>query len=170
MIEEIHKHITSLTKNVPLIKLSVIFLYMGCLWLRLPVMISDFHTWIYNEDIPYFSAIYCIPFKIKKLLTDSEASSLKPRHLPSCEWLYSRTAYMIHYYETNFKLSFPPINYPVIACRMLSLLALPAEAYLCLSRLIQLIKLDFTYRSYRSSPVVDLVAIIIIVVKSINRH
>jgi len=44
MIEDIHKHITSLTKNVPLVKLSVIFLYMGCLWLRLPVMISDFHT------------------------------------------------------------------------------------------------------------------------------
>ena len=44
MIEEIHNHITSLTKNVPLVKLSVIFLYMGCLWLRLPVMISDFHT------------------------------------------------------------------------------------------------------------------------------
>ena len=42
-----------------------------------------------------------------------------------------------------------------------------AEAYLCVTRLIQLFKLDFTYHSYRSSPVVDLVAIIIIVVKFI---
>ena len=34
---------------------------------------------------------------------------------------------MIYFYKKTFKISFPPINYPVIACRMLSLLALPGK-------------------------------------------
>ncbi|KAG4106824.1 hypothetical protein H8356DRAFT_1627749 [Neocallimastix lanati (nom. inval.)] len=167
IIEEILKHIRSPSSKIPLIKLSVVFIYIGCLWLRLPVMISDFHTWITNEDIPYFSSLYCIPFKIKRLLRKKEINYLIPQQIPECEWLNVRTASMIRFYEDNFKFTFPPINYPVITCRILSIMALPAEAYLCVTRLIQLFKLDFTYHSYRSSPVVDLVAIIIIVVKFI---
>lgn len=44
MIDEIHQYISLPPQYVPLVKLSVIFIYLGCLWLRLPVTISDFHT------------------------------------------------------------------------------------------------------------------------------
>ncbi|ORX41385.1 hypothetical protein BCR36DRAFT_588078 [Piromyces finnis] len=167
MIEEIHQHITMPPLHDSLIKLSVIFIYMGCLWLRLPVTISDFHTWISNEDIPFLSAIYCIPYKIKQLLKKREIYLLTPKTIPTCAWLNSRTAYIIHYYEKTFKFSFPPINYPVIACRMLSLLSLPAEAYLCFTRLVQLTKLNFAYNNIHDYPQINLVALIVIVVKLI---
>lgn len=47
---------------------SVVFCYLGCRWLKEPIMACDFASWVLNGTLPYFGAFQLMPRGLRDLL------------------------------------------------------------------------------------------------------
>ncbi|KAL6608921.1 hypothetical protein U3516DRAFT_553255 [Neocallimastix sp. 'constans'] len=152
------------TTKTFLIKFLIVLLYLGCIWLRMPVLISDFSYWICHEEIPYCTAIYCIPKDIIKKIPKFEHFLFKPKHFPDCKWIEKEAFNLITFFKRKYCILFPEINVPLVLFRYTSCLALPPEMLLILLRYIKISKFEFTLQKHKS-PYVILLAIIIFCLK-----
>ncbi|OUM60488.1 hypothetical protein PIROE2DRAFT_13723, partial [Piromyces sp. E2] len=72
------------TRTIPMndsviMRYLVVILYLGCIWLRMPILISDFHYWLCHEEIPYNTAVYCVPESILKKISKLDHLIFKPK-------------------------------------------------------------------------------------------
>jgi hypothetical protein len=163
---EFIKNSKALLVDNSLMKLLIVILYLGCIWLRMPILISDFHYWVCHEEIPYCTAVYCVPEDILKKIPKLDHFLFRPKYFPSCEWIEKKACDLLSFFKNKYCILFPEINVPLVLFRYTSCLALPPEMLLILLRYIKLSKFEFTLNRTRS-PYVTLLAIIIFCLKLI---
>ncbi|CAI2166909.1 14706_t:CDS:10 [Funneliformis geosporum] len=149
----------------------LVILHIGCLWLRLPILIGDIHRWIYDGTLPFLSARQYLPRDIK-LHLGSRINKFEPRVLVLRGVLFDLETRFHDFYKVEYGISFPEINAPPIIYRYVRDLMLPVELYVISKELAQLINLNLfhefnhnKYNNYRPSTL--LLAIVIIAAKMI---
>ncbi|KAJ3334404.1 Pol I core factor CF, partial [Gonapodya sp. JEL0774] len=152
--------------------LTVSMCYLGCLWLRLPVMIKDLQRWIASGRLPYVNAIDTVlPSGLRDLLWGSAHIFLRPRAIPSVEELYLRSSAVRLRLNTAHGIEFPPLNYPIITFRIMEDLLLPPEFYLPLRGLLDVLGYNGSFHvtivDRRSYPEVTLLAAFAILLKMV---
>ncbi len=56
-----------LSRKKPKFSLSVCFIYLGCLWCREPIDISDIMRWMRSGELPFVSVVNSLPRNIDKI-------------------------------------------------------------------------------------------------------
>ncbi|KAJ3035021.1 Pol I core factor CF [Rhizophlyctis rosea] len=119
---------------------TLVFCYLGCIMLRLPVVVADLHRWAATGEMIYFDESPAIP---ETLYTDfpqvRKWCMQHQRYLPSVSDIGSESHRMIHRLKKKYGLSFPAVNRPMFLLRMMNELLLPVEIYAFVCRLIQLV-------------------------------
>lgn len=101
----------------------IVFCYLACLWMRIPVLSNDIHRWCFSYQLPYMKIIDGLPDDFVKRLDSPmmRMFTLVPRH--------SRIVFRIRSYKRAFahhcKLRFPKANTPILIHRFLSQFYLP---------------------------------------------
>ncbi|ORX57848.1 hypothetical protein BCR36DRAFT_277741, partial [Piromyces finnis] len=147
-----------------IMKYLIVILYLGCIWLRMPILVSDFNYWLCHEEIPFSTAIYCVPESILRKITKLDHLLFKPRSYPTCEWIERKSCEIASFFRKKYHVIFPEVNVPLVLFRYTNCLALPPEMYLIIMRYIKLAKLEFTI-SKEKSPYIILLAVIIFCIK-----
>ncbi|CAG8471295.1 3296_t:CDS:10 [Funneliformis mosseae] len=149
----------------------LVILHIGCLWLRLPILIGDIHRWIYDGTLPFLSARQYLPDNIK-LHLGRRINKFEPKVLVKCEVLFDLETRFHLFYKVEYGIRLPEINAPPIIYRYVRDLMLPVELYVMSKDIAQIINLnlfhDFNHNKYNNyRPPTLLMAIVIITAKMI---
>ncbi|RGB31797.1 hypothetical protein C1646_708191 [Rhizophagus diaphanus] len=153
--------------NVLRVQYVLAILHLGCVWLRLPILIADLNRWIHNNTLQFNSARKHLPNNIK-LHLGSRINRLEPKYLITCKRLFGLEAKFLDFYKSEYGICFPEINAPLVLYRYIKDLMLPVEFYVASKELAQLINLKLFYEynlNYR--PPTLLMAIVIIITKMV---
>ncbi|RIA96545.1 hypothetical protein C1645_815219 [Glomus cerebriforme] len=153
--------------NILRVQYILAILHLGCVWLRLPILIADINRWIHNNTLQFNSARKYLPNNIK-LHLGSRINRFEPKYLITCKRLFDLEAKFLDFYKNKCGICFPEINAPPILYRYIRDLMLPVEFYVASKELAQLINLNlfYEYNLYYRPPTL-LMAIVIIVTKMV---
>ncbi|KAL4881218.1 hypothetical protein BJY04DRAFT_227883 [Aspergillus karnatakaensis] len=162
---------------------TVALCYLGAFLMRLPVSIADFHRMVMRNEITYYRALIHIPRDMKDKLPQEYIALLETTRLLKAEDLHTAVYDVLLLYHRQFKVQFPPLNYPPLLYRLLKRLALPVDIYPTIKRLQTLLNFSFSYstkstrrRKALNKPDLQLITLIVIATKllfpfdDIQRH
>ncbi|GFF43049.1 RNA polymerase I-specific transcription initiation factor rrn7 [Aspergillus udagawae] len=146
--------------------------YLGCLLMRLPVTIGDFHRMLMREDIPFIRVLRSIPREMRDKLPQEYIALLETTRLIKAEHLHKATLELSLLYHIKFGVQFPALNTPAVLYRYIKRLALPVEVYPAVKKLQSLVGFTFEFPTSlpgRSRPLhlpeVQLITLIVISTK-----
>ncbi|KAF7130954.1 hypothetical protein CNMCM5793_003889 [Aspergillus hiratsukae] len=146
--------------------------YLGCLLMRLPVTIGEFHRMLMREEIPFTRVLRSIPREMRDKLPQEYISLLETTRLIKAEHLHKAALELSLLYHIKFGVQFPALNTPAVLYRYIKRLALPVEVYPAVKRLQSLVGFTFEFPtsvSGRSRPLhlpeVQLITLIVISTK-----
>ncbi|PKX89555.1 TFIIB-type zinc finger domain-containing protein [Aspergillus novofumigatus IBT 16806] len=146
--------------------------YLGCLLMRLPVTIGEFHRMLMREDIPFIRVLRLIPREMRDKLPQEYIALLETTRLIKAEHLHKATLELSLLYNNKFGVQFPSLNTPAVLYRYIKRLALPVEVYPAVKRLQSLVGFTFEFPTTvpgRSRPLhlpeVQLITLIVIITK-----
>ncbi|KNE68128.1 hypothetical protein AMAG_13298 [Allomyces macrogynus ATCC 38327] len=116
-------------------------LYLGAVWLRLPVLVADLHRWCASNQIPYMTAFRRLPDSIRKSLMRELHHTLHPWYLPNPERLRRTVHSIVHTLRTTYDITPPPLPLFPLALRTTVTWCLPSQHALLLTRLAQSLSL-----------------------------
>ncbi|KNE72361.1 hypothetical protein AMAG_16845 [Allomyces macrogynus ATCC 38327] len=119
-------------------------LYLGAVWLRLPVLVADLHRWCASNQIPYMTAFRQLPDSIRKSLMRELHHTLHPWYLPNPERLRRTIHSIVHTLRTAYDVTPPPLPLVPLALRTTVTWCLPSQHALLVSRLAQSLSLVWT--------------------------
>lgn len=115
--------------------------YLGCVFLKLPIYLYDFHRWSYRCEFPYISGMYYLPKKYMKKLSFIHQKLLRP-DVPSMTMLQRCTQLVVWYFFTTAEIQFPCPSVEPLAMKIIRDFLLPPELYPAVLRLSQYIGLS----------------------------
>jgi RNA polymerase I-specific transcription initiation factor RRN7 len=146
--------------------------YLGCLLMRLPVTIGEFHRMLMREDIPFIRVLRLIPREMRDKLPQEYIALLETTRLIKAEHLHKATLELSLLYHNKFGVQFPALNTPAVLYRYIKRLALPVDVYPAAKRLQSLVGFTFEFPTTvpgRSRPLhlpeVQLITLIVISTK-----
>ncbi|KAJ5052078.1 uncharacterized protein L3040_001838 [Drepanopeziza brunnea f. sp. 'multigermtubi'] len=146
--------------------------YLGILLLKMPLGLGDIYKWATQDGIPYNRAIKEVPRDMRSKLPAHYHSALEIRAPLRGSALYDSVSELIDFYNSEFEMSFPSLNAPLLIFRYLRDLCLPVEIYAAVRRLATLLEIDFSYpaqrrKSYRFNayPEIQLASLVVIATK-----
>ncbi|KAJ3370236.1 Pol I core factor CF [Allomyces arbusculus] len=119
-------------------------MYLGAVWLRLPVLVADLHRWCASNQIPYMTAFRQLPDSIRKSLMRELHHTLHPWYLPNPERLRRTIHSIVHTLRAAYDITPPPLPLVPLALRMTVTWCLPSQHALLLTRLAQSLSLVWT--------------------------
>ncbi|KAJ3033725.1 Pol I core factor CF [Rhizophlyctis rosea] len=110
-------------------RLSIVFCYMACVLLRLPVFIPDFRRWASTNQLPYFDEYSILPESLFRDYPQAELWCNKNRAnaLPSVPELREESVKLSNFFKKTYDVSFPSVNRPLFMLRVLEELMLPGR-------------------------------------------
>ncbi|EBA27336.1 RNA polymerase I specific transcription initiation factor Rrn7, putative [Aspergillus fumigatus A1163] len=146
--------------------------YLGCLLMRLPVTIGEFHRMLMREDFPFIRILRLIPREMRDKLPQEYIALLETTRLIKAEHLHKATLELSLLYHHKFGVQFPSLNTPAVLYRYIKRLALPVDVYPAVKRLQSLVGFRFEFPTTvpgRSRPLhlpeVQLITLIVISTK-----
>lgn len=146
--------------------------YLGCLLMRLPVTIGEFHRMLMREEFPFIRILRLIPREMRDKLPQEYIALLETTRLIKAEHLHKATLELSFLYHHKFGVQFPSLNTPAVLYRYIKRLALPVDVYPAVKRLQSLVGFTFEFPttvSGRSRPLhlpeVQLITLIVISTK-----
>lgn len=104
----------------------VVFCYLTCLWMKIPVISNDIHRWCFSYQLPYMKIMEGLPDDFVKRL-DSAMTSMFTT-IPC----HSKVASRINSYKRAFthhcNIQFPKANVPLLIHRFLTQFHLPGTS------------------------------------------
>ncbi|KAI7877030.1 hypothetical protein K492DRAFT_239447 [Lichtheimia hyalospora FSU 10163] len=134
----------------------IVFCYLTCLWMKIPVLSNDIHRWCFNYQLPYLKIMDGLPDDFVKRLDTGMISmfTIIPPH--------SKVAFRIRSYKRAFahhcKLRFPKANVPILIHRFLPHFYLPEQLYFGAARLYERLNKYYATSGYRRMPSDDIQA------------
>ncbi|KAI1849359.1 hypothetical protein JX265_012080 [Neoarthrinium moseri] len=127
--------------------------YLGCIVLRLPIRMGDFHEWAMKGDIEFLAAFNGIPQHVKDRLPAKYHRALQVRdHIKRGKLLATAQELAITL-NVHAELKLPPLNYVPILVDYIQQLTLPVEIYFMVKCLSQLLEADFGFPDANSKRV-----------------
>ncbi|CAK4033932.1 RNA polymerase I-specific transcription initiation factor rrn7 [Lecanosticta acicola] len=123
----------------------ICLIYVGIILLRIPLTIADLHKWINSGDLLFYSAAKELPLTMRDRLPGHLQEMLQPQNLVAGEVLHRNALELLRSLSTDFGMSAPPLNQPLILYRWVKELSLPLEIYVATQRLGRLLDADFSY-------------------------
>lgn len=146
--------------------------YLGIMLLRLPISLGDIFKWVTTDEMIYIRAIKEIPKDMRLRLPGQFQHALELRTQLKGSSIYNSVLEMVEFYNIQFEMVFPPLNFPLLIYKHMTDLGLPIEIYPAVRRLATILEVDFTYpilhkKSYSSLayPEVQLMCFIVIATK-----
>ncbi|KXS12363.1 hypothetical protein M427DRAFT_72021 [Gonapodya prolifera JEL478] len=152
---------------------TVSLCYLGCVWLRVPVLMKDFHRWMSSGRLPYISAAdVALPQGLRDLLWGTANKFLRPPAIPSVDELFLRASAVALRLKEAHRISFPPLNFPIVVFRFIEALLLPPEFYPPLRSLLQVFRFEGSFKvnatvDRKNHPEVVLIAIFVVLMKMV---
>ncbi|KAG2172570.1 hypothetical protein INT44_002585 [Umbelopsis vinacea] len=128
----------------------LIFCYLGCVWLRWPVMLADLQRWAIVGKLPYISLTKNLPSEILDTIALRKLTALKI--IPNMPILYQQTRQWIGCFWKICKLEFPDSNSVPLLQRGLREIMLPVESYILAQFIFDKLKLSRQVVIARSDP------------------
>lgn len=115
------------TTDWPILRLRdiIVFCYLTCLWMRIPVLSNDIHRWCFSYQLPYMKIMDGLPDDFVKRL-DSPMMHMFTR-VPHHSKIVSRICSYKRAFAHHCKLRFPKANTPILIHRFLSQFYLPGR-------------------------------------------
>ncbi|KAG9296094.1 hypothetical protein G9A89_011946 [Geosiphon pyriformis] len=164
---------TKLSRNSNMIlqglRLNLVLLYLGCVYLRQPILFIDIYRWANKNRIPYFTSRSLLPDDIK-LRIGQYLEYFSPMFLGSLWNFRIITKRILTMYQEKYKITFPELNGPLILYRFVRDLFLPVEFYVIAKELGNLINLKIRIPAIGDAdplPESKLMALVIIVAKMV---
>ncbi|CAG8490441.1 776_t:CDS:10 [Ambispora gerdemannii] len=157
-------------KIFPEMNVNLSILYLGCVWLRQPILLADIIKWANSDRIPYFSARTLLPKSLRVRL-DRYNRSFEPIIMRNMHHFENIVTKLVTVYNSHYGISFPEINMPPILYRFVREFLLPVEFYPIAKELGNLVGLDLSVSGYMvrhySNPGPKLMGLLVIVTKLI---
>ncbi|KAI1457545.1 hypothetical protein F4805DRAFT_173111 [Annulohypoxylon moriforme] len=119
--------------------------YLGCLVRRLPASTADFCGWAQRGEIDFLAAFNGIPRNVWDRLPAEYHRALQVRdHIPPGR-LQAAVQELVISYKINFETVFPPLNYVPVLVRFITDLTLPAEVYMTVKCMNEILKTNYSY-------------------------
>lgn len=103
---------------------SIVFLYLACTYLRLPILLDDLIRWCKTDRIPYFSIQKRIPLKVFSFGQDKSYSL---SFIPTKGVLDETARILYNAFKHRTKLIFPPFNISLCIERFCNQFYLPGK-------------------------------------------
>jgi RNA polymerase I-specific transcription initiation factor RRN7 len=145
--------------------------YLGMLLLRLPCSLGDINRWAEDESIIYIRAIRFIPKQMKSRLPAQGFGALDTRSILKPDQLQKAVHELVLYYNKEFGIRFPVMNFPLLSFKYIKELALPLDIYLATKNLAGILGYSFSYklsdRRHRITelPELQLMSLIVVALK-----
>ncbi|KAH8659085.1 hypothetical protein BGZ60DRAFT_414514 [Tricladium varicosporioides] len=146
--------------------------YLGTLLMRLPSSLGDFYKWAMHGEIIYMRAIQEIPNEMRSRLPAHYHSAFEIRAPLRGFNLHRAVLDLVSYFNSNFEMAFPPLNFPLLLFKHIRDLGLPVEIYPASQQIAELLDLNFLYLTLHSRtlealayPEIRLISMIIVAVK-----
>ncbi|KAF8439226.1 hypothetical protein BGX38DRAFT_1134601 [Terfezia claveryi] len=133
--------------KVPGLIVTIGLCYLGAMMLKVPVPLGDMYKWVESQELPYKATLQEIPENLKRLLSGAYIKALRPTTRLHPNRLQKTIHDLILLYSTHFGVTFPEINWPILAMRYIRDLGLPLEIFHAVKRLLTLYPLTFQYPS-----------------------
>ncbi|EHL02721.1 hypothetical protein M7I_1237 [Glarea lozoyensis 74030] len=91
--------------------------------------LGDLFRWATEEDIIYTRAIKEIPKEMRSKLPPTLAAALEIHAELSGPMLHRKVSELVEYFNTEFEMTFPPLNFPFLIYKHMKELFLPVEVY-----------------------------------------
>ncbi|OBZ87098.1 RNA polymerase I-specific transcription initiation factor rrn7 [Choanephora cucurbitarum] len=149
---------------------TLVFVYLGCVYLNYPVLPNDLIRWAQEGQIPFLKMQEKIPTRTLASLSLFLTNSMTV--VPSLSFVVKRAYELSTSFLLNCKLSFPPLNVPLYIDRFCNQFLLPVEGFyytLCIFQQYRqryAIDLHLVNRHYRLTQVSTiLMACVLVTVK-----
>lgn len=119
--------------------------YIGLLFLRLPVTVADIHRWTNDGQLLYYRTAREVPLGMRERLPPRYQARLEPQDLLPPTSLHAEVIGLLNVFTTEFGMSPPVPNVPLIMYRWLKQLMLPIEVYAASNRLARLLETTFDF-------------------------
>lgn len=111
-------HSSSLFSHNPLPYHSIVFLYLACRLLNIPILLEDIRDSAMKGKLPYFATLKAIPRELRNRFSVFH-SGIENKNIPTIEKLEYESASLILLLETCTNIDFCPINYIPIWSRLI---------------------------------------------------
>ncbi|ODQ63309.1 hypothetical protein NADFUDRAFT_53579 [Nadsonia fulvescens var. elongata DSM 6958] len=145
--------------------------YLGCLMIRAPVYICDFHRWIQQFQFPHMKSLRLIPKEMREHLAGGYHNALTPMRIPRSGELLTEVRKLLIYFHGTYKIKFPKPLFQPLLVKVLRGLFLPVELYLAVEKLIGILEIDLEIpltsdvKANQIWPETQIVALVIFCVK-----
>lgn len=130
-------HYTTLMRESLTMHLTLELLFIGILYLRLPVLPRDLVEWAATGRIPYLTAFELLPTSM------SYYRYLKPYSIPSARQLLKKSLRLAKH--LNLETPIPPLNEFPLLSRMATLLEVAPEIERAAFRILKITKMNYTF-------------------------
>ena len=135
-----------LGKDIPKLLDTLGLCYLGMLLLRFPCSLGDVNRWAEDESIVYTRAIRFIPKEMKSRLPAQGFGALDTRSVLKPDQLQKAVRELVLYYNKEFGICFPAVNFPLLSFKYIKELALPLDIYLAVKELAGILGYPFSYK------------------------
>ena len=132
-------------RDRPNILETIALSYIGLLLLREPVTVAEVYSWIESGDLLYYSTSKEVPLAMRGRLPATYQDLLEPQKLDQPQKLHQAILDQLTVLTTDFGMSVPDINSPLVLYRWSRQLALPIEVFAATQRLARAIDVDFAF-------------------------
>lgn len=119
--------------------------YIGAILLRLPVTVNDIYRWAASGELIYYRVSEVIPESMRNRLPVPFQLAMDAYRKLQPTTLHQAVLDNIVSYNRNFGMVVPPLNHVLVLYRWVKHLALPLEVYAAVTRLSQMLEVDFHY-------------------------
>ncbi|TPX58578.1 hypothetical protein PhCBS80983_g03055 [Powellomyces hirtus] len=117
---------------------SLVFCYLGCTLLRLPVYMRDIQRWAAAGHITYYTTAADLPDELISRF-NLHRSAIERKTIPPLPKLNHAAGAFRHLLRSRFQITFPTCNLPLIWVRTIKELHLPPSFYTDISTLHKLL-------------------------------
>ncbi|KAI8587403.1 hypothetical protein BDZ88DRAFT_454069 [Geranomyces variabilis] len=143
---------------------SLIFCFLGCLMLRLPITLRDLQRWASEGSIMYFGTAQHLPSELTSRFF-LQATQLEVKNVPTIDFLEAHTSSIKTLLGSHFSIKFPTRNRPLFWLRIIRHLQLPTSFYTDISNLHALLHGENQLTDQQPLEDADNVALALIIVK-----
>ncbi|KAF8477206.1 hypothetical protein BDZ91DRAFT_672662 [Kalaharituber pfeilii] len=119
--------------------------YLGAAMLRVPVSLGEIYQWMEARELPYTVALQEIPEKMRQLLPGTYRKALQPLARLEQRRLQRTIQDLVVSYSTQFGITFPELNWPILTLKYIKGLGLPLEVFSAVKQLIKLKEISIKF-------------------------
>ncbi|CAG8480822.1 3502_t:CDS:10 [Ambispora leptoticha] len=147
---------------------NLAILYLGCVWLRQPILLTDIIKWANNDRIPYYTARTLLPDSLRRRI-ERYNKSFEPIKMHPMYHFEKIVNKLTSTYYSSYGILFPEINMPPMLYRYIREFLLPVEFYPIAKELGNLVGLDLSSSAYLRrhyvNPAPKLLSLLVVIAK-----